>query len=130
MRKEANQVLKQFVGVLEANPSPKNAGAVPEGMEIPILLGADADSGACSMAWKALGKAGETIHGRSEQDFRRSPTADNFGKMLEAKVFIQQIGGDSESRPAGWKAAGGVAYVVKTGESLGGISKQFYGSPG
>ena len=95
-----------------------------------MLLGADADSGACSRAWKALGRAGEKIHGRSEQDFRRSPTAANFGKMLEAKVFIQQIGGDSEPRPTGWKAAGGVAYVVKTGDSLAGISKQFYGSPG
>lgn len=67
----------------------------------------------------------------AEPNFRQRPTMANFEKLLRAKRLTTQPGGSSREKPAGWRGAKrGTTHTVSKGDSLAGISQQYYGSPG
>lgn len=128
--KESDEVLGKLVGLLDADPSSENIRGVLGGLEIPMLLGGEGGTAASTRAWKSLNAAGKKNHRKAEQDFRGHPTPSNGKKMLEARATMQELGGAEEFWPVGLVAAGEIKHTVKEGESLAGISKQYYGSPG
>ncbi len=67
----------------------------------------------------------------AEPNFRQSPTISNFEKLLRAKQLTMQANGSLSEKPAGWRGAKrGTIHTVSKGDSLAGISQQYYGSPG
>jgi Flp pilus assembly protein TadD len=67
----------------------------------------------------------------AESNFRQSPTAANFDKLLGVKQLTMQAGGSLREKSAGCRGAKpGTIHTVSKGDSLAGISRQYYGSPG
>ncbi len=129
LRSDGETVLKQFVGILDSNPSPKNIGLVLSELEIPLLLGADSEGGACGDAARAVSRASERIVERRERAFRQNAGEANFDKLLQARALAQQVGGKSQETPAGWKPVN-KTHIVAPGDTLAEISKRYYKKPG
>jgi hypothetical protein len=128
---ESEQVLEEFINLLEANPSEENIELVFSEMEVPFLLGCDSDSGACGKALRSAGKAAKILYEKDEQRFRKSPDVNNFGKMLNSKARGYLVGAEVDQEPKNWKSAPpGTVHPVATGDSLSAISKKYYGDPG
>ena len=74
----------------------------------------------------------EKILKNAEDIFRRNPTVENFKAMEEAERFCVMLG----KPPLTYPPVGmpplppGITYVVGPGETLSGISKKYFGSPG
>jgi LysM repeat protein len=68
----------------------------------------------------------------AEDIFRHKPTVENYESMEQIERFCLQLG----KQPLAYPPAGmppvppGTAYVVSPGETLSGISKKYFGSPG
>ena len=129
LQKESLQVLKRFVGILNASPSTQNVKAVLREMEIPMFLGADIDTGDCGAAFQALANASDKIQRASENKFRGNPTQDNLKQFLDSRVLSQFLGGKDEIRREGWRSVGKTHTVVQ-GDTLSRISQEYYGKPG
>jgi nucleoid-associated protein YgaU len=129
VRREADDVLIEFIQILGSNPSRTNVQAVLAEMSIPMLLGCSPDSGACAKAWESLANATKAIRLKSERDFRSNPTVSNFDRLIQAEALNQTVGGTSSTRPAGWREVHKV-HLVRRGDSLSGLSQEYYGTPG
>jgi hypothetical protein len=128
---ESEQVLEEFISLLEANPSEDNIELVFSEMEVPFLLGCDSDSGACGRALRSAGKAAKILYERDEQRFRKSPDVKNFTKMLNSKARGYLVGAELDEKPKKWKnTPPGTVHPVATGDSLSAISEKYYGDPG
>jgi hypothetical protein len=74
----------------------------------------------------------ETVLKNAEEIFRRNPTVDNFRAMEEAEGFAVGLG----KQPLAYPPAGlppvspGIIHPVAPGDTLSGISKKYFGSPG
>jgi len=68
----------------------------------------------------------------AEDIFRHKPTVENYESMEQIERFCLQLG----KQPLAYPPAGmppvppGTAYVVNPGDTLSGISKKYFGSPG
>jgi nucleoid-associated protein YgaU len=125
---DAESVLRERVGILNSDPTPKNIEPVLSELEILMLLSDDTEGGASGDAWRAVHRASGKIVERNEKVFRQNPNEANFDKMLQAKTMAQHIGTTREDKPANWRPAN-TAHVVESGDTLAKISERFYRSP-
>ena len=126
---DAESVLRELVGILNSDPTPKNIELVLSELEIPMLLSDDSEGGASGDAWRAVDRASGKIVKRNEKVFRQNPSEGNFDKMLQAKAMAQHIGSTREDKPANWRPAN-TTHVVASGDTLAKISERYYRSPG
>lgn len=126
LRAEAEDVLKQFVGILNSAPSEKNIELVLGELETPLLLGSDLDSGTTGEALRAVARASEKLVEQKEKAFRNNPTAANLDKLLQSKATAQTVGGQTRDRPKDWKPAN-TKHPVVAGDTLSSISERYYG---
>ena len=125
LQKESLEVLNKFIDILDGDPSLENMEGVLSEMEIPMLLGADSESG---RAMQSLGEVSSKLQDAAEITFRRNPKAANFEKFLHSRSLTQQLGGSDQPKRQGWKSVD-TQHTVAPGETLSGISKQYYGNP-
>lgn len=124
---EGEQALKGLIGVLDANPSPQNAIAVLDAVSGLMQLGWGSD-GAADKAFQSLAKAAQKVYEQADRAFRRTPSAPNFQKLLQARQQLQFAGGTPKDRPDGWRPVG-KSHTTQPGDTLSGLSQRYYGSP-
>jgi nucleoid-associated protein YgaU len=129
-REYADRVLTGSVAVLTGNPTTRNVKLVFDALTDTQMLGAEPNAGANARAFRALAGAGAKLHANLEKQFRRTPTSKNLTKMLNGQSLAEFLGGNPETRRAGWKAAGDISHTTTNGETLSGLSKQYYGKFG
>jgi len=126
LRTEAEEVVKKFIGVLNASPTEKNIEHVLGELEIPLLLGSNIDRGVCSDAMRAVTHATEKVVEKSDKVFRKNPTAANLDQLLQARETANLTGGKVRDKPENWKSAN-TTHPVVSGDTLSGISEYYYG---
>jgi nucleoid-associated protein YgaU len=129
LRSKAESVLKRYVNILKVNPSEKNMENVLANLEAPLVFGSDSDSGVAGEAFHELSSASEKLVTQREKEFRRTPTSENFDKLLGDKERAMLVGGKTQDRPANFKPAN-TTHIVARGESLSEISRRYYGNQG
>ena len=128
---QSEQVLEGFVNLLDADPNDANIKMVLNGMELPLMLGSNVDTGICGRAFRSLGNAGKIIHDKAEKRFREHPDVKNFTRLLNKKAGGLLLGAELGDRPKNWRGAPrGTVHEVARGDSLSAISERYYGSPG
>ncbi len=74
--------------------------------------------------------ASNILQSRAEQNFRQNPAVANFDNLLHANQLSMQLSGSLREKPVGWRGAKpGTVHTVSKGDTLFGISRQYYGSP-
>lgn len=129
LRQRTEASLRAAVGVLKKNPSRRNMTFVLESLSDVMLVG-----GSESSAFKALGNAASARYRAAESSFRKKPSGANLRRMMKACAEGSMFGDESGGfppKPDGltvpWPER---THLVKPGDTLAGISKEHYGSPG
>lgn len=127
---ESENILKAHLDVVAAEPTGENIlGALKE-IEIQQYFGAGSDCQYAKEAWHTLLKATKTLWEKANWQFRKNPTSANFKKLLQTLANNQLLGGNlNYCKPEGWQVVN-KTYKVRKGDSLSGISNQFYKKTG
>ncbi|MGD2067771.1 MAG: LysM domain-containing protein [Gemmatimonadota bacterium] len=126
---ESEDILEQQTNLMLAHPSAGNLAKTLEYWGHSQELGGDPESEVQKRTWLAVGQVAQKLHARSEKEFRKVPTVENFDRMLEAWATSQLLGGGDLPEPEGWMPAA-TTHVVEDGDTLSKLSLRYYGSPG
>ena len=123
---ESENVLKAHLDSVTAEPTEENILSALKEIEIQQYFGAGSECPNAKEAWNTLLKATKTLWEKANWQFRKTPTSANFKKLLQTLAINQQLGGNiNYCKPEGWQGVN-QSYKVKKGDTLSGISNQFY----
>lgn len=129
-QKISDDLLTQQTSQLNVNPSAANIKSVLNTLANSQLLVADPMSGASFNAFAALENASEKRFEAAEKKFRQNPTGSNLKNMYEEACLGQMLGGNVDENETGFNPAGDVNHKIIQGDTLSGLSKQYYGNLG
>jgi LysM repeat protein len=129
--KAADKMLEKSIDKVNANPSEETLRVMFGDLAASQSLGSEQEERLTDEAMKAAVKATKIIKGKTEKEFRRVPTKENFRKLLNKMALHQSVGGSDEDPLHGVKRLLPPGkYTVKPGDSLSKISEKYYGSSG
>ncbi|MFB0553035.1 MAG: LysM peptidoglycan-binding domain-containing protein [Phycisphaerae bacterium] len=129
--KAADKMLEKSIDEVNANPSEKTLRVMFGDLAASQLLGSEQEERLTDEAMKAAVKATKIIKGKTEKEFRRVPTKENFKKLLNKMALHQSVGGSDEDPLHGVnRLLPPGKYTVIPGDSLSKISEKYYGNPG
>ncbi len=126
----AQSALKSSILVLKVNPSNQNIKTTLDSLANALVFGADIERGIGAEAYKALTEASKTRHANADTHFRNSPNTKNLAQILQELALAQAFGAEISDKPIGWKPVGNKSHSVAPGDTLSGLSDQYYSKKG
>lgn len=125
------RALRAKRGALKAEPTRANARALLKELGRGMSAGLDTTGADAKGANSDLGDVTEKWTKKARDNFRRIPSKQNLGRYLDEASLAQAMGGGDRTRmleaPPQRVRPGGTR-VVQKGDTLSGISKEYYGS--